>query len=190
MNYGQILDSAQKRKSELLNRHQQIQDETKRLSNEDEQIKRELIGLDQIIEGVELVSGDGLPDLEPMGFTDNIRKILTDTRTPLVPTQIRDALQERGISGSSPKNLLINVHKVLERIAPELTTIITADGKSAYVHKRKNLPDSSQRPVVDLMAALKESLAKMESKKNAEEQQRNTLGEFYLGDKQKEKAKK
>jgi hypothetical protein len=132
MDYGKTKDNAQRRKADLLQRQQQIPLEKKRLDEELEKNKRELIGLDQILDGLDFMNSDIPPDFEPTGFTDNIRQILSETTVPLVPTQIRDALQARGITGSSPKNLLINVHKVLERIDTELKESTTPDGKTAY----------------------------------------------------------
>jgi|SRR5579863_2024726 len=165
MDYNKIRDDARRRKAELLDRQHVIKEATKKLADEAEQNKRELIGLDQILEGLDFVSGDVPPDFEPTGFTDSIRKILTDASVPLVPTQIRDSLQARGISGSSAKNLLINVHKVLERIEPELDITATPDGKTAYRHKAAARSPGNQKPVVDLMAALKKSLAEMDNSK-------------------------
>jgi hypothetical protein len=132
IDYSKTKEEAQRRRSDLLARQQQIPEEKKKLDEELEQNKRELIGLDQILDGLEFMSSDVPPDFEPTGFTDKIRQILGETSVPLVPTQIRDALQARGITGSSAKNLLINVHKVLERINAELEESTTTDGKTAY----------------------------------------------------------
>jgi hypothetical protein len=177
IDYGKIRDEAGRRKAELLERQHLIKEATKKLADEAEQNKRELIGLDQVLEGLDFVSGDAPPDFEPTGFTDNIRKILTETPLPLVPTQIRDSLQARGISGSSAKNLLINVHKVLERIEPELETSATSDGKTAYRHKAAARSPNKQLPVVDLMAALKKSLAEMEDVKTLADVRRKAADE-------------
>jgi hypothetical protein len=166
MDYNKIRDDAQRRRAEVIARHEQIAKERTALNDEDNELKRELIGLDHILEGLEVVSSDIPPSFEAAGFTDHIRKILTETPSPLLPTQIRDALQAHGITGSSPKNLLINVHKVLERIKPELDHFVTSERKSAYRHKSAPRVPQPQTPVVDLMAALKKSLADME-KKNA-----------------------
>lgn len=166
IDYDKTRDDAQRRKAELIERQQQIGEGKRHLNEEEEQIKRELIGLDQILDGLDFVSSDVPTDAEPTGFTDTIRKILTRTSVPLVPTQIRDSLQARGFTGSSAKNLLINVHKVLDRIESELNCTTTPDGKTAYRHKAARRAPGTQVPVVDLMAALKKSLAEME-KKNA-----------------------
>jgi hypothetical protein len=164
MDYDKTRDDVDRRRAELLERQQRIKEETKKLNDEAEQNKRELIGLDQILGGLDFVTSDVPPD-EPIGVTDNIRKILTETTVPLVPTQIRDSLQARGIEGSSAKNLLINVHKVLDRLGPELVLSTTPEGKAAYRH-RSARPLVSSPPVVDLMAALKKSLAEMEKKRS------------------------
>jgi hypothetical protein len=135
MDYNKTKENAQRRKADLLQRQQEIPLEKKRLDEELEKNKRELIGLDQILDGLEFMNSDIPPDFEPSGFTDIIRKLLSETTLPLVPTQIRDALEAKGITGSSSKNLLINVHKVLERIDSELEKMATADGKFAYKRK-------------------------------------------------------
>jgi hypothetical protein len=135
MDYTKTKQDASNRKLELGARLQEIADEKTRLDGEAEQIKRELIGLDQILDGVEFMTSDMPTDFEPPGFTDKIRKILSETPVPLVPTQVRDALQAAGVTGSSAKNLLINVHTVLERIESELDKTTTPEGKTAYKRK-------------------------------------------------------
>src|SRR5713101_2121208 len=93
-------------------------------------IDREIEALMRIIEGAQIATKDPSywdpdnpawvpkksPDAEPAGVTESIRKILRRNRSALFPTQIRDALEMMGIEGSSPKNLLIHVHKVLGRL--------------------------------------------------------------------------
>jgi hypothetical protein len=163
IDYEKTKFAAVHRRDELRQREQKIAEEKQKLNEESEQNKRELIGLDQIIDGLDFVNTDVPPDFEPTGFTDSIRKILTETPVPLVPTQIRDALQARGISGSSAKNLLINVHKVLERIAPELDPTITPEGKVGYRHRAAPLlPIREKVPLTDLVITLKRSLAQMD----------------------------
>src|SRR5580698_2443249 len=135
MDYTKAKEDAERRKDQLLARQQQIPAEKEKLDEELEQNKRELIGLDQILDGLDFMSGDVPPDFEPTGFTDKIRQILGETGVPLIPTQIRDSLQARGVTGSSPKNLLINVHKVLERIPDELEISTTPEGKTSYKRK-------------------------------------------------------
>src|SRR5277367_837410 len=115
MDYNKTRAEAERRKAELLKRQQQIPLDKQKLDGEMEQIKRQLIGIEQILDGLAFMDSDVFPDYEPTGFTDSIRKILSETNLPLVPMQIRDALEAKGITGSSSKNLLINVHKVLER---------------------------------------------------------------------------
>ena len=135
MDYAKTRADAQARKQQLTNRAQAIVEEKKQLDHEAEKIKRELIGLDQILDGVEFTTSEIPPDFEPAGFTDKIRKVLSETSVPLVPTQIRDALEAIGSRGSSSRNLLISVHTVLERIKEELEESTTPDGKAAYKRK-------------------------------------------------------
>ena len=135
-NSEQIRDDAQRRKQELHLRLAQIPEEKKKLDDEIQAMKRELIGLDQVLEGLEVMTSGPVPTPEPAGFTDKIRKLLSETSVPLVPTQIRDELEKSGVTGASPKNLLISVHTVLERIDDELEKVARAsDGKIAYKRK-------------------------------------------------------
>jgi hypothetical protein len=134
MDYNKTRTEAEAKKQTLIARLKEIPLAKKRLDEEAEQIKRELIGIDQILDGLAFMDSSLPPDFEPSGFTDNIRKILSETTVPLLPTQIRDALEMKGITGSTSKNLLINVHKVLERIESELDKT-TREGKTAYKRK-------------------------------------------------------
>ena len=68
-------------------------------------------------------------------MADHIRHILQQTQAHLLPTQIRDALTAVGITGSSPKNLLIGVHNVLSRFGCFLETT-EINNRPAYRWKR------------------------------------------------------
>jgi len=106
MDYGKTRTEAEAKKQVLLASQMEIPQEKKRLDEEMERIKRELIGIEQILDGLGFMDSDMPLDFEPSGFTDSIRKILSDTPTPLVPTQIRDALEAKGITGSTSKKPL------------------------------------------------------------------------------------
>jgi len=110
-------------------------------------IDREMEALMRIIEGAQIATRDPsywdpdnsawvpkkTPDAEPAGVTETIRKILRRAGEALLPTEIRDNLEAMGIEGSSPKNLLIHVHKALGRMLDngELAQI-PREGKMAY----------------------------------------------------------
>lgn len=134
MDYNKTREDAAKRKQELITRQEQIRTDKSKLDHEMEQIKLELIGLDQILEGLEYMESGPPPDLEPVGFTDKIKHILQTTNVHLLPTQIRDALMNLGETGSSMKNLLIAVHSILARLEPFLATK-EVSGKTAYKWK-------------------------------------------------------
>lgn len=131
-NSDQIREDAKQRRQELHGRLAQIPIEKQKLDDEVQTIKRELIGLDQVLDGLDVMTSGPVPTPEPAGFTDKIRKLLSETSVPLVPTQIRDALEQAGVTASSSKNLLINVHTVIERIDDELEKLKRPDGKIAY----------------------------------------------------------
>jgi hypothetical protein len=151
MDYNKTRTEAEARKQSLLVRLKEIPSEKTKLDEEIDQIKRELIGIDQILDGLAFMDSNIPPDFEPVGFTDNVRKILSETLVPLVPTQIRDALEAKGITGSTSKNLLINVHKVLERIESELDKTTTTEGKTAYKRKLPWGPGGSTPNLYDLI---------------------------------------
>ena len=135
LDYAKTREDALRRQQELVARQKEIAAQKHQIEEELTQIKKEMIGLEQIIDGLDFMSNDIPPDLEERGFTDQVRGILSMTNSHLVPTQIRDALMSAGVTGSSPKNLLISVHTVLGRIADELDTITTTEGKTAYKRK-------------------------------------------------------
>ncbi len=107
-------------------------------------IEQQIHGWAQIIEGLQVLAAEAQPDnipdlppdLEPVGMTDAIRKAFQMYRVPLSPTDVRDALVGMGFTGSSPKNLLINVHTILRRLKeanpPELEEVKRGDGEKAY----------------------------------------------------------
>ena len=129
MNYEQTLEQAKQRLQEL--------------SAKRTEIEREMQALARIIEGAQIIAQPAevliLPDspdeqnTEELGVTKSIRLILGRARTPLMPTEIRDALESMGIEGSSSKVLLIHVHNVLRRLFEngEIEQI-PQDGKMAY----------------------------------------------------------
>jgi len=100
------------------------------LATQRDAIDREMEALMRIIEGAQIATRDPsywdpdnpawvpkkAPDSEPAGVTETIRKILRRTGQALLPTEIRDNLEAMGVEGSSPKNLLIHVHKALGRL--------------------------------------------------------------------------
>jgi hypothetical protein len=112
----------------------------------------------RLIESLRVVSGDEAyeltppPGYVPMGLTDEIRKILEITKVYLEPVQIRDSLVQRGVQHSSPRNLLINVHTVLDRIEKELDKF-EKDGKTTYRMKdvyRSGMRGMDSYPAVSL----------------------------------------
>src|SRR5579859_7555341 len=72
MDYTKTRTEAEARKQLLLSRQQAIPQEKKRLDEEMEQIKRELIGIEQILDGLGFMESDVPLDFEPSGFTDSI----------------------------------------------------------------------------------------------------------------------
>jgi hypothetical protein len=127
------LDAVAKREALTL-RQREIAAEKAKLDEESAAIQRQLIGLDQIIEGLDVATLQAPPDLEPIGFTEHIKNVLQNTTVHLLPTQIRDSCLNAGFTGSSLKNLLISVHNVLDRIHDNLDEK-QVEGKKAYKWK-------------------------------------------------------
>jgi hypothetical protein len=137
MDYAKIIQDANRRKQELSDRQQQIQSQRTVLDQESQNIQRELAGLDELLESIDLMTNPDIPpDLEPLGFTDQIRVILQGASGPLTTKEIRSLLMAKGITGSSARNLLISVYTVITREKDKGNIErVEKDGKTAWVWK-------------------------------------------------------
>jgi hypothetical protein len=135
MDYGNIVENAKERLKDLLSKR--------------EAIDREILAVTKILEGAQIGAESPsewnpsdpkfslqtvpLAEQEPAKFADKVRLILKKSGTPLFPTEIRDRLEAMGVEATSPKHLLIHVHKVLERLlVSDEADIVTRDEKAAY----------------------------------------------------------
>jgi len=150
MDYIKTREDALRRRQELTERLTRIFEERVVLQSELERNQRELATIDLILEGLDFNESDAPLEGEPSGMADHIRRLLQQTPVHLLPTQIRDVLTAAGITGSSPKNLLIGVHNVLSRLELFLETT-EINGRTAYRWKRdsaakKGISGSEQIP--------------------------------------------
>ncbi|HLK08911.1 MAG TPA: hypothetical protein VKV30_13235 [Candidatus Angelobacter sp.] len=126
------------RRNVLISRIQEIPKEKARLDEELQQIQVEMIALDQILEGLSYMeTGGPPPDFEELGFRGQIEKIL-QLHVPkyLLPTEIREKLGAAGITGSTPRNLLISIHTILSRLDKDkLIETTEQNGRTAYKWK-------------------------------------------------------
>lgn len=147
MDYAQIVEGAQQKLKELMAKR--------------EALDREILAVTKIIEGAEIgaqspskynpedLRFSPTPDEEPAKFTDKVRMILKKSAIPLFPTEIRDQLESFGVEASSPKNMLIHVHKVLERLFENDEIVnVPREGKPAY--KMLNPMEQAMRHYVNL----------------------------------------
>jgi hypothetical protein len=132
LDYEKLKQATVERRAKLMERERQIDREITDLTAEAEEIRRELAGIDQILNGLEVMQSEGLP--EPPGMTEHIKRVLQLTTVPLSPVTLRDSLKAVGITGSSDKNLLISVHTVLGRLKPFLAEE-QQDGRTVYKWK-------------------------------------------------------
>jgi hypothetical protein len=136
MDYDQIRNDALDRRQELTERLSTISAQSILLQTEKEDKQRELAAIDLILESVDsLKDGDAIQG-EPSGMADQVRRLLQQTPIHLLPTQIRDSLIVLGITGSSPKSLLICVHNILSRLAVFLEET-QINNRTAYRWKRE-----------------------------------------------------
>ena len=135
MDYIKTREDALRRQEELTERLTKIFEERRALQEEMEKKQRERAAIDLILEGLDFFDSDAPLEGEPSGMADKIRRLLQQTPVHLLPTQIRDVLTAGGITGSSPKNLLIGVHNVLARLEPFLETS-EINGRPAYRWKQ------------------------------------------------------
>jgi hypothetical protein len=136
MDYDKTREECLRRKQEVTGRLSKIWEERNLLQTELETLQRELAGIEHILEGVDVVTSDEPLASEPKGMGDHIRHLLQETPVHLLPTQIRDSLISVGVTGSSPKNLLIGVHNVLSRLDRFLDTT-EINNRTAYRWKRE-----------------------------------------------------
>jgi hypothetical protein len=131
MDYIKTREDALRRRQELTDRITTICKERVILQTEMDQKQRELAAIDQILEGLDIYASDTPLEGETSGMADHIRRLLQQTPVHLLPTQIRDSLIAVGITGSTPRNLLIGVHNTLSRLELFLETT-PINGRPAY----------------------------------------------------------
>ena len=136
------------------------------LAQQRDAIDREMQALMRIIEGAQIVTSPAEPisispltaDSDAEGFTKTVRLVLARSRAPLIPTEVRDALDMMGVEASSPKVLLIQVHNTLRRLFErEEIEQVPRDGKMAY--RMLTIGDHlvrtvRQHPLVSLFSAI------------------------------------
>jgi hypothetical protein len=134
LDYEKIRQSFLDQKKELEQLQVQIGHQIAGLNDQLNRNHRELIMIDEVLESLDLTK-DGPPeDLEEVGLTDMVRRILQESSIALSPTQIRDMLLMKGYKASSLKAALISVHTVLDRIMPSLEQV-EIDKRKAYKWK-------------------------------------------------------
>jgi hypothetical protein len=136
MDYDKFHKDTAHRRQEVVDRLAEIFKEKALLDGEKEEKQRELAAIEQILEGLDTLSSDEPLEAEPFGTSDHVRRLLQQTPVHLLPTQIRDSLLSVGITGSSPKNLLIGVHNVLSRLEGFLEST-EINNRKAYRWKRQ-----------------------------------------------------
>jgi hypothetical protein len=70
-------------------------------------------------------------DLEGLGFKDAVLTVVYRSPMAMTPVEIREIMMMSGLAGTSPKNLLIQIHNALER-ADEIEKVNGPDGKPVY----------------------------------------------------------
>jgi len=81
------------------------------------------------------------------GISNAIRRILTGSRIPMSPTQIKTALSARGFDMGEYANPGAVIHNTLKRLEQqkELTVVRDPSGNLAYAMPFRNMPTLGQR---------------------------------------------
>jgi hypothetical protein len=156
-NYDEIAVDLQLELERVLSMRENLNRQAERLQAAIKAIEELAEGSDQPIVEVPLSSLE-----DERGFTDQIRAIFrANPLKSFTAVAMRNVLIERNPE-LDPKITLIHAHNTLKRLWKQEEIVVTQaeDGRTAYKAGMKKLA-----PVVDLMAALKESLAKMEGHK-------------------------
>lgn len=154
----------------------ELQAEAERLTHARDKAQQQLDRVMDAIKAIEvlaqasdepIIQPSPLSEGEEQGFTSHVRAILkANPLRPFTAVEIRNQMQDEWSTDHEeydPKVRLIHIHNTLKRLfkQEEVIEIQAEDGRTAYKWKRV------EPPVVDLMAALKESLAKMNSTQSA-----------------------
>lgn len=158
----------------------QFQAELQRITELRDEAQEQMDRIIRAIKAIEVLAAESDQPVVPLspdqeeGFTDQVRTILkVNPLKAFSAVEIRDVILERH-PRSNPKVTLIHTHNTLKRLLKqsELTEKTTPDGRTVYTWK-------NQPTVIDLMAALKKSMADTEKKRIDEETAR--LAAFEKG---------
>jgi hypothetical protein len=128
--------------------HEEIQDILQQkfvLDDRLSQLKRTVDALSSLVEEFPPVAqlygavAEGLP---VGGISNAIRRILTESKSPMTPTQIKTALSARGFDMSEYANAAAVIHNTLKRLErqKELTVVQSPAGNIAYAIYRSLTP--------------------------------------------------
>jgi len=118
------------------------------------QLKKTVDALSSLMEEIPPISqlygavAEGLP---VGGISNAIRRILTERRAPMTPTQIKMALSARGFDMSEYANAAAVIHNTLKRLEgqKELTVVRDPGGNIAYAMRlRPTLGQMTSAPAV------------------------------------------
>jgi hypothetical protein len=134
IDYEQVRQGFLDKKKEIEARQSQISQQIAGLNDEHSRNHRELIMIDEVLESLDFTKDAAPDDLEEVGLTEKVKRILQESTIPLSPTQIRDVLLMQGYKATSLKHALISVHTVLDRIEPFIDQV-EVDKRKAYKWK-------------------------------------------------------
>jgi hypothetical protein len=150
----------------------ELQVELERIAQARDKLQKRLDSVLAAIKAIEVLaqeSDDPIvepPALSPskeLGFTDHIRALLSaNPIKAFTAVDMRNALLDwKASPDADPKVMLIHVHNTLKRLfrQEEVLVVQMPDNRTGYKWKETKLA-----PIVDLMAALKESLNKMDKR--------------------------
>ena len=132
MHYKKIQEEIEKCQAEIAGRMVTLLKQRERLDAQISEIEKEISGLRQMRLGADVAAGRcDVPSQRAPGLKEHIRKLLSETETPLTAREIRDSCEEVGIMASSSRSLLMSVYTTLKRMHLEVR-ILKLDGRLAY----------------------------------------------------------
>jgi hypothetical protein len=147
----------------------ELQAELEQITRAQEKLKKRLEGVINAMNAIAVLAQESdepivepspLSEDEEQGFTDHVRAILKANPTrAFAAIEIRDLILERD-QYADPKITLIHTHNTLKRLFRQEEVLETQmpDRRTGYKWQHNH------RPIADLMAALKKSLAETESR--------------------------
>ncbi len=135
--FNRILNELNAKHNALVDRRAALQVEIGELDNQIAVLKKTMLSMSPLM-GMTLDPND----LTGMGITDAIRKVLMTSRERMAPSQVKDALLNKGFDLSGYGNPMASIYKVLTRLKESNQVIAEQEGWNVFYrwkHRKRRI---------------------------------------------------